>query len=74
MTHKKENEPELHDIDLGDILIHDLAKQIEAGLELKDHYFYSEQSDLFEYEEKLEVEAAKLGLDIIEQIRNNNGK
>ena len=61
-------------MELGDILIYDLAKQIETGLELKDHYLYSKQSDLFEYEERLEVGTGKLGLDIIEQIRNNNGK
>lgn len=65
---------DLDDLDMNDIIIYDLARHIQEGNAIKDHYLYSEQSDLFEYEEKLDVEAGKLGLDIIEQIRNNNGK
>lgn len=71
--HNEDDKPDVYDMDIGDIIIHDLARHIEEGLELSDHYLYSEQSDLFEYEERIEVEAEKLGLDIIEQIRNNNG-
>ncbi len=65
-----DNKNNMEDYDLNDILIHQLAKHIEEG-GVVEHYYSRRQSDLFEYEEKLEVEASKLGLDILEQIRNN---
>lgn len=62
------------DWDMNDIIIHDLAKHIEDGGLLDNHYLYSPNSDLFEYEEKIEVETSKIGLDILAKINNNNGK
>lgn len=61
----------MEDYDLNDIIIYDLAQHIEDGGVLENHYLYSPQSDLFEYEQKIEVESSKIGLDILEQIRNN---
>lgn len=66
-----DNKNNMEDYDLNDILIHQLAKHIEEGGVLEDHYLYTPQSDLFEYEQKIEVESSKIGLDILEQIRNN---
>ena len=68
------NDDELEDFDLGDIIIYDLARHIEAGGEIQDHYLYTKQSDLFEYEEKINVNPQHLGIDILEKLSDNNGK
>ena len=75
LKHKHETDQEFFDYDIGELAIIDLANRIENGLVLEDHYLAAyDQSDLFEYDDEIIVETSKLGIDILQQLSDNNGK